>query len=189
MKTKKIVITGGPAVGKTSLIQALEAKDYFCFPEVIREFTLEETENKQPEALKSNPIVFADDSLLFNQRLIQGRSQQFLEAEKLEQDYVFFDRGLPDVLAYMDLFDQTYGEDFIHVCKELVYDKIFILPPWKEIFSTDEGRFETYEEGIDLYKHLTHRYSALGYQPIVVPIGTISERLDFIFNCLSKTFD
>jgi len=189
LKAKKIVITGGPSVGKTSLIKSLEALDYLCFPEVIREFTSEESKNKNSESLTSNPIVFADDSMAFNKLLIEGRSQQYLTAEKMVGKLAFFDRGLPDVLAYMDLFEQTYGDDFIQACASKPYDKVFILPPWKEIYSNDEGRFETYEEGEHLYQHLTNRYLAFGYDPVVVPTGSITERLDFIFNCLSELID
>ena len=189
LKAKKIVITGGPSVGKTSLIKSLEELDYTCFPEVIREFTSEESKNKDYETLTSNPIVFADDSLAFNKRLLAGRAQQYEAAEKMVGKLAFFDRGLPDVLAYMDLFDQPYGEDFIKACTSMPYDKVFILPPWKEIYSNDEGRFETYTEGEHLYQHLTNRYAAFGYDPVVVPTGSITERLDFIFNCLSEFID
>ncbi|MEM7187187.1 MAG: ATP-binding protein [Bacteroidota bacterium] len=189
LKAKKIVITGGPCVGKTSLIEALKAKGYACFPEVIREFTMEETEGQDREQLQSNPIVFAKDSLGFNQRLIDGRSQQYHEAEKLDVPFVFFDRGLPDVLAYMDYFNQPYGEDFTSVCEELSYDKVFILPPWKEIFALNEIRFESYEELESLHEYLNERYAAFGKTPVEVPKLPVDLRIEFILQQLEAAFE
>lgn len=189
LKTKKIVITGGPCVGKTSLVEGLTAKGYTCFPEVIREFTVEETEAQDQETLQSNPIVFARDSLLFNRRLIEGRSQQYFESQKLQTNYAFFDRGLPDVLAYMDYFDQSYGEEFLSVCRELSYDAVFILPPWKEIFALNEIRFESYEELEHLHEHLIERYSFFGNVPVVVPKLPVNHRIQFILDHLKTTFE
>jgi len=189
LKAKKIVITGGPCVGKTSLIESLKALEYTCFPEVIREFTLEETENKDLDALVSNPIVFAEDSLLFNQKLIDGRSRQFKEADAVKTDYAFFDRGLPDVLAYMDYFDQEVNADFNKVCKDLPYDKVFILPPWKEIFALNEIRFESFEELEQLHEHLIKRYTYFGNPPVIVPREPVVDRVQFILNNLKETFE
>jgi len=189
LKTKRIVITGGPSVGKTSLIESLKSLDYVCFPEVIREFTIEETENKTTENLKSNPIVFADDSLLFNQRLIAGRSKQYKESQQLNSNYIFFDRGLPDVLAYMDFFDQTYDATFTKVCEEMPYDMVFILPPWETIFALDGERYESYEELIQLNEFLTERYTHFGNVPLVVPKDSVDQRVQFILNKLAEEFE
>lgn len=183
------MITGGPCVGKTSLIEGLTAKGYTCFPEVIREFTIEETEDQDRETLQSNPIVFAKDSLLFNQRLIEGRSRQYLESQKLQTQYAFFDRGLPDVLAYMDYFNQAYGDDFLKVCRDYSYDAVFILPPWKEIFALNEIRFESYEELEQLHEHLIDRYTYFGNVPTVVPKLPVNHRIQFILQHLEDFFE
>lgn len=185
MDTKRIVITGGPATGKTSLIEYLIGLNYSCFPEIIREFTIQETEDKETDHLKSNPIVFANDSLSFNQRLIDGRNKQYQDSLKLESPLIFFDRGIPDVLAYMDFFDQTYESDFIEVCNKAPYDAVFILPPWKEIFASDGERYETFEEASNLHQNLLNRYTSFGTPPIEVPKGSVENRVNFILNTLS----
>ena len=38
---QKIVLIGGPGTGKTSVLNALIQKGFFCMPEVSREVTLE----------------------------------------------------------------------------------------------------------------------------------------------------
>jgi len=40
LKPKKIVLIGGPATGKTTLIDALKTKGYHCFEEISRQVTV-----------------------------------------------------------------------------------------------------------------------------------------------------
>ena len=150
---------------------------------------MEETENKDLDSLTSNPIVFAEDSLLFNQKLIAGRSRQYFEAQRLKTEFAFLDRGLPDVLAYMDYFDQSYDDEFRKICRDLSYDLVFILPPWKEIYALNEIRFESYEELEDLHTHLIERYTFFGNPPIVVPRDPVAQRSQFILKKLKDTFE
>jgi len=181
---QRIVITGAPGTGKTSVIQALINAGYLCFPEVIREFTQEEVATKNPDQLSSNPIVFANDSMDFNTKLITGRTQQHQNANFSDHKVNFYDRGLVDVLAYMDFFDQTYPQEFITVCDTFRYEAVFIMPPWQDIFHVEEGRYETFEEASLLHDSLITRYKAFGYNPIEVPLDTIESRTNFI---LKKT--
>jgi broad-specificity NMP kinase len=39
LKAKRIVITGGPGTGKTSVIAKLEDSNFYCYHEVIRSMT------------------------------------------------------------------------------------------------------------------------------------------------------
>lgn len=180
----RIVITGAPGTGKTAVIEGLQAIGYHVFPEVIREFTAEETATQETPQLATNPIVFARDSEDFNRKLISGRTRQFLQGHDIASRPVFYDRGLPDVLAYMDFFGQTYGADFLEVCRTHRYDKVFLMPPWEEIFHADGGRFETYQQALALHESLIVRYTAFEYDLLEVPKGTIDERIDHILSTL-----
>ena len=184
MNSKKVVITGGPCVGKTVLIAQLEAMGYPCYHEVIREFTVEEAKDKDNTSLQSNPIVFADDSVAFNRMLIDKRSAHFYTAEKHNAPVSFFDRGLPDVIAYMDFFNQDIHPDFDLACNTLKYNIVFILPPWEEIYAQDGERYETFTEATQVYEALMTTYKKLGYQPIIIPKNTIVNRVNFILKYL-----
>lgn len=189
MNTKRIVITGGPCVGKTSLVDALASIGYTCFPEIIREFTAQEAGKKSQEELQSNPIVFADDSLSFNKLLLQGRLEQYRKAAETKDTYVFMDRGLPDVLAYMDFFDQPYEDSFANLCRRHPYDHVFMLPPWEEIYALDGGRFETFKEALQIHDHLVERYTHFGHTITLVPKDTITARMEFILEQLKNNVD
>lgn len=182
MKTKKIVISGSAGTGKTSVINALNTKGYYCFEEVIRSLTSEITKEVDMVNQISNPIVFAKDPLDFNIRLLKGRINQFQQGSLLDETLCFFDRGIPDVLAYMDFFNQKYDALFTDACNEHVYTSVFILPPWKAIYKTDSGRFESFDEVLKIHDHLETTYKKFGYNVMEVPFGTVAERTDFILN-------
>ncbi len=180
MAKHKIVITGGPSTGKTSIIKKLEEKGFFCFPEFIRSVTQAAKDRDNSIEIVSNPIVSVADPYNFNMQLLKGRIHQYKDQIADEKEIVFYDRGIPDVLAYMDLFKQTYDETFINACKDYIYDKVFLLPPWKEIYISDDERYESFEEAQQIHQHLLETYSKFGYNCIEVPFGNVKERSTFI---------
>lgn len=177
MKAKKIVITGGPGTGKTSIVKELEAKGHYCLHEISRQITLEAQQ-------KGISQLFLTEPLLFSEMLLEGRIQQFLDADNFRCDHIFIDRGIPDVVAYMDFFGNDYPRVFTDVCREYVYEEIFLLPPWKEIYVSDNERYETFEQAETIYGHLKKSYEEAGYHPIEVPFGKVNDRVDFILTRL-----
>jgi len=117
--------------------------------------------------------------------LLEGRAKQFIEASTFENATVFLDRGLPDVLAYMDYFGSDYPEDFVNVCQNNTYDAVFILAPWPDIFKSDSVRYETFEQSQVIHEHLLETYKKFDYRLIDIPIDTVEKRADFIIDSLS----
>ena len=179
MKTQKIVLIGGPGTGKTTLINALKTKGYNCMEEISRQITLEAQE-------KGIEQLFLKDPLLFSEHLLLGRQKQFLEANTFEDEIVFFDRGLPDVVAYLDHLKSSYPQTFKTICSQHIYDKVFILKPWKAIYEQDNERYETFEQALALHDFLVKTYTDYGYSIIETPFGSVEERLDFILNNLNQ---
>lgn len=178
METRKIVITGGPGTGKTSVINSLEMKGHQCLHEVSREIILE----AQKEGIEQ---LFLTEPLLFSEKLLQGRIRQHEEAGEVKSGLVFLDRGVPDVVAYMDYFGNDYPPVFEEACKKYKYEQVFILPPWKEIYVSDNERYETYEQAVLIHRHLTEAYRRAGYVPTEVPKSAVEERTSFILDRLS----
>ena len=184
MSIKKIVITGGPGTGKTSIINTLKNRNYYCFDEIIRNLTIEAKDKHDASSHISNPIAFVNNPLDFNTRLINGRLKQFQEANFLDKSLIFFDRGIPDVLAYMDFFNQAYGSEFLSICENHKYNYVFLLPPWETIYKSDNERLESFEEAIKIHNFLEKIYKKLGYKTLEVPLGSIEERTNYIINRL-----
>ena len=175
---QKIVLIGGPGTGKTTVLNALKERKFICFEEVSRAVTLK----AQAKGIEQ---LFLTDPLLFSKMLLEGREEQYLEAEKSKENIIFFDRGLPDVYAYLNYFKTEYPTVFKDKCKNFKYDLVFHFSPWKEIHTTDNERYESFEESIIIDKFLVKAYTELGYKIINIPFGSVDERTNFIINSLS----
>ena len=73
--SKKIVITGGPGSGKTSLIDELENKKFNCEKEIVRPLTLEGKKEgnahpswaaREAQKAKSGIVAFAGKKITFD---------------------------------------------------------------------------------------------------------------------------
>jgi predicted ATPase len=124
--------------------------------------------------------LFLENPLLFSELLLEGRVKQYKNALAEPHESVFLDRGIPDVLAYMHYIGDSYPTHFDSACRDNIYTKIFILPPWEEIYTSDDERYENYEQAKLLYNHLTETYEKYGYNLIEVPKDTVESRIDFI---------
>jgi predicted ATPase len=175
---KKIVITGGPGSGKSVVINELIQRDYVCMPEISREVTL----NARKSGIEQ---LFLNEPMLFSKMLLEGRKEQYLEAERTGAAIVFFDRGLPDVNAYLDHFNLVYDDYFHRMVEDYTYHKIFIMPPWPDIYQMDTERYEDFDQAREIFRSIEKIYMRLGYDLISVPKGTVEERVDFILKQIS----
>lgn len=146
--------------------------------------TLEALNDNQFNEQMVNPIAFVDDSKSFNDQLIHARLQHFKAAKDLGKKHLFYDRGLPDVLAYMNYFEQSYDKHYTDICTINRYDEVLILPPWEAIYIQDNERMENFEQACAIHHHLEQTYLDLGYRPIEVPFGPIEERLQFVLELI-----
>lgn len=176
-RTKKIVVTGGPGTGKTTLITNLKNREFHCLPEISRQVTLEAREQGIEQLFLTSPI-------LFSEKLMEGRIGQYLQAREAGEELVFFDRGIPDVLAYMDYIGDVYPAEFIKACEQHPYDQVFLLPPWEDIYISDNERYENFDQARRIHDHLQETYERFGYNLFEVPTGTPDVRTEYIINNL-----
>lgn len=175
---KKIVLTGAPGTGKSTIIEELENRGYFCMHEISRDVTLEAQKNGTEQLFLTEPLLFSD-------MLLKGRTEQYLEASKLDKNLVFFDRGIPDVHGYLNYISMDFPDYYIKTSREHKYDFVFLMPPWEDIYVQDNERYESFQQALAIHNHLLNTYKALSYNVIQVPTGTVARRTDYILNVIN----
>lgn len=170
-----IVITGGPGAGKTTLLNELQRSGYPYVSEVAREIIQAEVSSDGDALPWKNAIKYRD--------LMLDRSiESYHTALSNRMGYLlFFDRGIPDTLAYSYLIHAPISERLESAVQKYRYNKqVFILPPWKEIYQTDSERVQDFEEALATYHILFETYKQLDYELIVVPKLSVDQRAAFV---------
>jgi predicted ATPase len=172
MAKHRIVITGGGGSGKSSLIEFLIQKGYCAIREAAREqirLSLERNSNALPW----------EDIVAFSELV---HNQMILDYHKFpESQYCFYDRGLLDVLSYLRLDGrEAYPELKKAIDAHSYFNTVFILPPWREIFTTDDERMEDFEQTVAAFEMIRKTYRDFGYEVVEIPKDTIERRADFI---------
>jgi len=168
--SNRYIITGGPGSGKSSLLTALVNLNYQGFEEISRVIIREQHEIGGDRVPWQNLAAFAE--------LCYERMSAQLEDCKSDCT-CFYDRGLPDIIAYMRRGGLNVTDKYFEKAK--AYNKnVFLTPPWKEIFVNDSERPESYKDALEIYKFLKTTYSELGFNIIELPKVSIEERVAFI---------
>lgn len=178
MKNAHYVITGGPGVGKTTLLEALAMQGYQCVAEVARRIIQQQVQIGGSALPWANKTEYAN--LMWTESV---KSYQENTAENPSTP-IFFDRGLLDTVCYMEMENIPMHLDQFELLKSPLYDKVFLLPPWKEIYHTDSERKQSWKEAKQTFEFLRKVYRKYGYTIIEVPKLPVEERVNFILEKL-----
>jgi predicted ATPase len=172
---KWYVITGGPSSGKTTVIEELAKLGYITFPEAARILIDQEiAEGKSIEEIRANEIEFQKRVFRLNLKILKKAPRDKV---------VFFDRALPDSIAYYRICGLDPKEILKH-CKRKIYKKVFFLEqlPLKR----DYARIENGKTVKKLNKLLKKTYRSLGYEVITVPKMSVKKRVQKILKEIKK---
>jgi predicted ATPase len=173
----KIVITGGPGFGKSSIINQLETMGYRVFHEISRDII------KHQQQTGGSCLPWLDHHA-FNDAVFQARKKQYDEA-KLPGEIYFFDRGLPDSLAYLLADEKEIPEIYFKETRiRRYYPVVFLTPPWKEIYQKDSERWEEYSYATKVHDNIRAFYGSFGYELVDIPFDTVNNRVRFILERL-----
>lgn len=169
----RIVLTGGPGAGKTSVIEILSKKGFNIIPEPARTL-IDFYKLNSPELL---PAISKEN---------RNKFQSAIE-EKTINDYInnqngFFDRSILDEIGYRTRYNIEISNNLNIAAKKYRYDQVFIFPFWEEIYKNDDVRHESSEEAKIICKFLHTTYVNYGYSPIIVPKMDVKSRVEFILN-------
>lgn len=167
-------ITGGPGVGKTTLLNELAKHKIKIVPENAREII------KQQMADNGDGLPWKN-SVLYASLMLKADFQSYNAISESDSEIYFFDRGILDTVCYANMVGLGVSEEMDSLGKKLLYNKkVFILPPWKEIYHTDSERKQSWDEALFTFKKMKETYADYGYELIEVPPDTVQNRAKFI---------
>jgi predicted ATPase len=107
-----------------------------------------------------------------------------LEAAQAHSGWVFFDRGLVDAASALE--DLT-GEPVLAKLgpPHRYHRRVFLAPPWPEIYVTDAERRHGLAAALPEYHRLERDFPALGYELVRLPKIAAPARADFVLATLS----
>jgi predicted ATPase len=172
------LLTGGPGFGKTVLAERLALEGYQIGSETARALIDEQLK-------KRGEILPWRNSHEFERRVMEARIR-FLE-QIPDTEIAFADRGLPDQVAFSLYKGKPVSEPLAAAVKNHRYaETVFITPPWREIYTEDEIRKETFDEACRIHEWIVTAYREAGYHLEEIPKGTVGERVKFITEFVSS---
>jgi predicted ATPase len=167
------VITGGPGSGKSTLIAALAQAGFAVAPEAGRAVIREQV------AAGGDALPWADRAGFA--QLMLARDIASYETARRQPGTVYFDRGIPDVIGYLSLEGLPVPDAMREAAARCRYNRrVFIAPPWPEIFTQDTERKQTPAEAARTYHAMVATYKACDYELVELPRTSVAERVRFV---------
>ena len=169
-KPNFFVFTGGPGVGKTTLIRHLQDKGERVVEETARAVIREQVECDGAGVPWIDPRLFGD--------LTAARDIAIFDQMAGETARVFFDRGIMDSCGGNGVVPSPAILEAVQTRRYNA--KVFIFPPWREIYETDAERRQDWAEAEQTFDLILKRLPTLGYDPVIVPKADVATRAAFV---------
>jgi predicted ATPase len=168
-QTNWYIITGAPSSGKTSVINEIERRGIRVVHEVARAYI----DRQLGQGLRLEQIK--SDMLQFERHILHTKIK--IEDALPEGEPVFFDRGVPDSIAYFILEGLDPAEPFRY-SRRNHYRRIFFFERFD--FLKDKVRSEDEMTAGRLNNLLLEAYGKIGYDVVMVPVMPVEERVDLV---------
>ena len=166
--TQRIILTGGPGAGKTSVLDILRARGFETGADTARGII----QRRKAAGLSPRPAARS-----FAEQLLE---QEIGLYDSMSTSPAFFERGVPDAAAF--LFGEGGLDDAAAqaLMDRYRYDRVLVFPPWAEIYVTDAERDHSFEHAVRVCDATRRWYRGFGYTPIEVPLASPAARAEFV---------
>lgn len=161
------VLTGPPGSGKTTLVECLAKLKFATAPEAARDCILK--------------LLAAQQGIQpFDQAQLQKDIFSTMEAREKTldpKDLYFFDRGLPDSLAYYRFYHLDPSA-IMSATQQYRYNKVFYCQELP--IKNDKVRTENQSDAHLIGQYIRDAYLELGYSLIDLPSVSVEKRMEII---------
>lgn len=163
------VITGASGAGKSTLIAALRELGHSTIPEAALTVM-----RAHPQY--SGKLIPPADRVAFMEEVLDRSILDHESAHSMEPP-VFFDRGIPEWLRFLDR-----GENLRYrTASKCGYARtVFLAEPWPEIYINDHERIASFDQAARSYARTVSAYVEAGFKTCVMPKVSVLERAAFI---------
>lgn len=174
-ESRHVILSGCSGGGKSTLLAELGRRGFGTVEEPGRRIVAEELCGEG----KALPWV---DLAAFARRAIEMAED---DRKRLKQSdgWVFFDRGLVDAALTLEHATGLAATETL-AGRSPFHRKVFLTPPWPEIYRTDRERQHAMAESIAEYHRLLDGFDRLGYETIILPKTDVAARVTFVLDRL-----
>lgn len=166
-----IVITGGPSVGKSTLLNELRKSGFTVVPE------------QATEVIKEGKILPWENRDAFQREVLRRQIEAEAPFHNSKQT-VFVDRGVFDGEAYYKC-DGIEPPSVFKELRAMQYSKVLLLEPLG-VFVHDEIRFEDMDFTVRITQVLHDVYCERGFDVIRIPAETTTRRMQLALSAIGK---
>lgn len=172
-----ILISGCSGSGKSSLLSELARRGYRTFEEPGRQIVKEQLHIGGDALPWLNAEKFVDQVI--------ARAMHHMITAARSDVIAIFDRGIIDAVTAVERMNMTMPPHYITAREKYRYNrKVFLAPPWAEIFENDTERRHSFVDAVREYDALESAYPRHGYEIVVLPKVDVAARADFVVTTL-----
>ncbi|GGE22048.1 ATPase [Aureimonas endophytica] len=170
-----VMISGCSGGGKSTLLAELAGRGFAVVEEPGRRVVAEE------RARSGTALPWIDMAAFARRALDLARGDY--EAARHREGTVFFDRGLVDAAVALG---HATGEAWPAWLRDRCryHRRVFLTPPWPEIYAGDAERRHDLPAAIAEYERLLAAYPALAYEITILPKTSVAARAETILAAL-----
>jgi predicted ATPase len=168
------VLTGAMGSGKSTILEQLRTIGLLGVPEPARKILQEQ------RAISARGVPEIDPDL-FTQLMLSRATSFYLENFSTETLTVF-DRGIPDMIAYAELFGLDTKIYYNSATLYKYNPCVFWFKGWKDIYKQDDERKMDFQLAYEFGERVGEIYRELEYEVIQVPLLSIEQRAEFIYD-------
>lgn len=173
-----VILSGCSGGGKSTLLAELGRRGLAVYEEPGRQIV------KEQLFIGGDALPWADlDGFI---ALTVSRAIYNLVSAARAGRRAVFDRGIIDQIAGFEQLGRPVPPALAAAAERFpCHRRVFLVPPWPEIFASDGERRHGFAAAEQAYEGLLQAYRRRGYDTVILPKAAVAERADFMLDALT----